>query len=53
MFPEKYPWITIEEVPVNGQPVMQIIAALEAAGTPADVTEIDTDLISFDQGGLR
>ncbi|QHW29530.1 extracellular solute-binding protein [Paenibacillus rhizovicinus] len=52
MFHKKYPWITIEEVPVNGQPVMQVIAALEAAGTPADVTEIDTDLISFDQGGL-
>nr|WP_273385465.1 extracellular solute-binding protein [Cohnella zeiphila] len=52
MFHEKYPWITIEQVPVNGQPVMDVIAAQEAAGTPADVTEIDTDLISFDQNGL-
>ncbi|MBJ6362239.1 ABC transporter substrate-binding protein [Paenibacillus sp. GCM10012307] len=51
-FNEKYPWITIEQIPVNSQPIMEIIAALEAAGTPADLTWIDTDLISFDQSGL-
>lgn len=52
MFMEKYPWITIEQIPVNAQPIMEIIASLEAAGTPADLTEIDSDLISFDQAGL-
>jgi multiple sugar transport system substrate-binding protein len=52
MFNEKYPWITIEQVPVNGKPIMEIIATLEAAGTPADLTWIDSDLISFDQAGL-
>lgn len=51
-FNEKYPWITIEQVPVNSQPIMEIIATLEAAGTPADLTWIDSDLISFDQAGL-
>ncbi|MCR2807046.1 ABC transporter substrate-binding protein [Paenibacillus soyae] len=52
MFEKKYPWITIEQIPVNSQPIMEIIASLEAAGTPADLTEIDSDLISFDQAGL-
>ncbi|MGO4180970.1 ABC transporter substrate-binding protein [Paenibacillus sp. TAF43_2] len=52
MFNEKYPWITIEQIPVNGKPIMEIIATLEAAGTPADLTWIDSDLISFDQAGL-
>jgi ABC-type glycerol-3-phosphate transport system substrate-binding protein len=52
LFNQKYPWITIEQIPVNSQPIMEIIATLEAAGTPADVTEIDQDLISFDQNGL-
>ncbi|BBI31706.1 ABC transporter substrate-binding protein [Cohnella abietis] len=52
LFNEKYPWITIEQIPVNSQPIMEIIATLEAAGTPADVTEIDQDLIAFDQSGL-
>ncbi|WP_028560768.1 ABC transporter substrate-binding protein [Paenibacillus pinihumi] len=52
MFMEKYPWITIEQIPVNSQPIMEIIAALEAAGTPADLTWIDTDLISYNQSGL-
>ncbi|MDQ8734709.1 extracellular solute-binding protein [Paenibacillus sp. LHD-38] len=51
-FNEKYPWITIEQVPVNSQPIMEIIASLEAAGTPADLTWIDSDLITFDQAGL-
>jgi ABC-type glycerol-3-phosphate transport system substrate-binding protein len=51
-FNEKYPWITIEQVPVNSQPIMEIIATLEAAGTPADLTWIDSDLITFDQAGL-
>lgn len=52
LFHQKYPWITIEQVPVNSQPIMEIIASLEAAGTPADVTEIDTDLIAFEQNNL-
>jgi multiple sugar transport system substrate-binding protein len=52
LFHQKYPWITIEQIPVNSKPIMEIIASLEAAGTPADVTEIDQDLISFDQNGL-
>lgn len=52
LFHQKYPWITIEQIPVNSQPIMEIIASLEAAGTPADVTEIDTDLVAFEQGGL-
>lgn len=52
MFNKKYPWITIEQIPVNAQPIMEIIASLEAAGTPADLTWIDSDLISFDQNGL-
>ncbi|OBZ18723.1 hypothetical protein A8L34_03955 [Bacillus sp. FJAT-27264] len=52
MFEEKYPWITIEQIPVNSQPIMEIIASMEAAGTPADITEIDSDLISFEQNGL-
>ncbi|QGQ98966.1 extracellular solute-binding protein [Paenibacillus psychroresistens] len=51
-FNEKYPWITIEQIPVNSRPVMEIIATLEAAGTPADLTWIDSDLITFDQNGL-
>ncbi|MBB6675271.1 ABC transporter substrate-binding protein [Cohnella nanjingensis] len=51
-FNEKYPWITVEQVPVNGKPIMEIIASLEAAGTPADLTWIDQDLIAFDQNGL-
>ena len=52
MFNKKYPWITIEQVPVNGVSIMEIIASLEAAGTPADLTWIDSDLITFDQSGL-
>jgi ABC-type glycerol-3-phosphate transport system substrate-binding protein len=52
MFNAKYPWITIEQVPVNSRPIMEIIATLEAAGTPADLTWIDSDLITFDQNGL-
>lgn len=52
LFHEKYPWITIEQIPVNSRPILEIIASLEAAGTPADVTEIDTDLIAFEQNGL-
>ncbi|QGG55672.1 ABC transporter substrate-binding protein [Paenibacillus sp. B01] len=52
LFHQKYPWITIEQIPVNSQPILEIIAAQEAAGTPADVTEIDTDLITFEQNGL-
>ncbi|RKP53085.1 extracellular solute-binding protein [Cohnella endophytica] len=52
LFHQKYPWITIEQVPVNGQPIMGIIQAMEAAGTPADVSEIDQDLIAFDQNQL-
>ncbi|MFD0671246.1 ABC transporter substrate-binding protein [Cohnella sp. GCM10027633] len=52
LFHQKYPWITIEQIPVNSQPIMEIIATLEAAGTPADVTEIDQDLIAFQQNGL-
>ncbi|WP_042163048.1 ABC transporter substrate-binding protein [Paenibacillus gorillae] len=52
MFNKKYPWITIEQVPVNSQPIMEIIASLEAAGTPADLTWIDSDLITYDQSGL-
>ncbi|MCM3000518.1 extracellular solute-binding protein [Paenibacillus cellulositrophicus] len=53
LFHQKYPWITIEQVPVtNSQPIMEIIASLEAAGTPADVTEIDSDLITFEQNNL-
>ncbi|MCL6456830.1 MAG: extracellular solute-binding protein [Gorillibacterium sp.] len=52
LFHAKYPWITIEQVPVNSRPILEIIASLEAAGTPADVTEIDTDLIAFEQNGL-
>jgi len=52
LFHQKYPWITIEQIPVNSQPIMEIIASLEAAGTPADVTEIDSDLVAFDQNGL-
>ncbi|WP_162341709.1 ABC transporter substrate-binding protein [Paenibacillus paridis] len=51
-FNEKYPWITIEQIPVNSQPIMEIIASLEAAGTPADLTWIDSDLITYDQAGL-
>lgn len=31
---------------------MEIIASLEAAGTPADLTWIDSDLITYDQAGL-
>ncbi|MGO4538549.1 ABC transporter substrate-binding protein [Paenibacillus sp. 2TAB19] len=52
MFTKEYPWITIEQIPVNSQPIMEIIASLEAAGTPADLTWIDSDLITFDQAGL-
>jgi multiple sugar transport system substrate-binding protein len=53
MFHKKYPWITIEQIPVNSKPVMEKIAALNAAGTPADVTEIDdSGLYAFQQGGL-
>ncbi|WP_198156146.1 ABC transporter substrate-binding protein [Paenibacillus sp. D9] len=52
LFHRKYPWITIQQIPVNSQPIMEIIAAQEAAGTPADVTEIDSDLITFQQNGL-
>jgi len=52
LFNKKYPWITIEQIPVNGVSIMEIIASLEAAGTPADLTWIDSDLISFDQNGL-
>jgi ABC-type glycerol-3-phosphate transport system substrate-binding protein len=52
MFNAKYPWITIEQVPVNSRPIMEIIATLEAAGTPADLTWIDQDLITFEQNGL-
>ncbi|RXZ83214.1 extracellular solute-binding protein [Paenibacillaceae bacterium] len=51
LFHEMYPWITIEQVPVNGGNIMEIIAALEVAGTPADVVEMD-DLLAFDQAGL-
>lgn len=52
LFHQKYPWITIKQTAVNSQPIMEIIATLEAAGTPADVTEIDQDLVAFDQNGL-
>ncbi|OXS61757.1 hypothetical protein B1A99_03875 [Cohnella sp. CIP 111063] len=52
LFHQKYPCLTIEQIPVNSQPIMEIIASLEAAGTPADVTEIDSDLVAFDQNGL-
>jgi multiple sugar transport system substrate-binding protein len=53
MFHDKYPWITIEQVPVNSRPIMEIIATLEAAGTPADLTWVDdTGLIALDQDGL-
>jgi ABC-type glycerol-3-phosphate transport system substrate-binding protein len=51
-FTQMYPWITIKQVPVNGKKIMEVIAALEAAGTPADATEIDQDMISFDKNGL-
>src|SRR5437879_4321900 len=44
-FTQMYPWITIKQVPVNGKKIMEVIAALEAAGTPADATEIDQDMI--------
>jgi multiple sugar transport system substrate-binding protein len=52
LFHKKYPWITIEQIPVNSKPIMEIVAANTAAGTPADVTEIDQDLIAFQQAGL-
>lgn len=53
-FHEKYPWITIEPVyPANGLDATQIekIAALQAAGTPADLTWL-TDMSQYTKGNL-
>ncbi|MFD0671141.1 ABC transporter substrate-binding protein [Cohnella sp. GCM10027633] len=51
-FHEKYPWITIENIPVDGKPILEVVAALEAAGTPADLTWVDQDLFAFEQNGI-
>lgn len=53
-FTERYPWITIEAVRVeaNDDQIMEKIASLEAAGTPADLTWISGDLLRYNQGGL-
>lgn len=51
-FHEKYPWITIENVPVDGKPILEVVTALEAAGTPADLTWVDQDLFAFEQNGI-
>lgn len=54
MFNEKYPWITIEPVKVqaNDKDIMAKIKELEKAGTPADLTWIDGDLLAYEQQGL-
>ncbi|QHW31192.1 extracellular solute-binding protein [Paenibacillus rhizovicinus] len=51
-FHEKYPWITIENVPVNGKSILEVVAANQAAGTPADLSWVDQDLYSFEQNGV-
>lgn len=51
LFHQKYPWITIEQIPVNGQNIMEMVASLEAAGTPADVAEFD-NVLDFQQNDL-
>ncbi|MBP1991801.1 ABC transporter substrate-binding protein [Paenibacillus eucommiae] len=53
-FTAKYPWITIEPIyPANGldTSIIEKIAALQAAGTPADLTWL-TDLSQYTKGGL-
>jgi multiple sugar transport system substrate-binding protein len=53
-FHKKYPWITIEPVNPGGgdKQILEKIAALAAAGTPADLTWVGSDLLSYNQNGL-
>ncbi|MGO4181472.1 ABC transporter substrate-binding protein [Paenibacillus sp. TAF43_2] len=53
-FNAKYPWITIEPVQIVGgdDEIMNQIIALEAAGTPADLTWVVGDLLRYEQSGL-
>ncbi len=53
-FTAKYPWITIEPIyPANGldTSIIEKIAALQAAGTPADLTWL-TDMSHYTKGNL-
>jgi len=52
-FNERYPWITIEPVLVSSgdKDIIEKIAALQAAGTPADLTWL-SDLGTYTQGNL-
>ncbi|MGO4109090.1 ABC transporter substrate-binding protein [Paenibacillus sp. YAF4_2] len=54
MFHERYPWITIEPVMVqaNDSTIMAKIEELEKAGTPADLTWIAGDLLTYEQKGM-
>ncbi|WP_139997110.1 ABC transporter substrate-binding protein [Paenibacillus paridis] len=53
-FHERYPWITIEPILVEGgdDGIMDKIVALEAARTPADLTWVVGDLLRYEQAGL-
>lgn len=52
-FHQKYPWITIEPVIGAGadKDIIERITALQAAGTPADLTWL-SDLGAYTEGGL-
>ncbi|MDQ8734692.1 extracellular solute-binding protein [Paenibacillus sp. LHD-38] len=54
MFHAKYPWITIEPIRIDGgdDTIMNKIIALEAAGTPADLTWVVGDLLRYEENGL-
>ncbi|OBZ12570.1 ABC transporter substrate-binding protein [Bacillus sp. FJAT-26390] len=53
-FNARYPWITIEPIPIEGgdDGILDQILALQAAGTPADLTWVVGDLLRFEQHGL-
>ena len=53
-FNAKYPWITIEPIRIEGgdDAIMDKIIAMEAAGTPADLTWVVGDLLRYEQNGL-
>lgn len=53
-FTLKYPWITIETIPIDGDDgtIMNKIMEMEAAGSPADLTWAVGDLLRFEKSGL-
>ncbi|MGO4546058.1 ABC transporter substrate-binding protein [Paenibacillus sp. 2TAB23] len=53
-FNAKYPWITIEPIQIDGgdDTIMDRIIALQAAGTPADLTWVVGDLLRYEESGL-